>query len=122
MIRFIRNHKVLASDPAAWDVRDAIDAQIVQKILPKLHGSRALFEPLIWGLAEFTFRDIPDSELDAKVIALMNKRDTQLDPLQLDKNGSPEKDPMTARFPLSFTKLCRMAERVKEGFVSFMEA
>ena len=49
MVAFVGKHKLLSG--ADWTVKAALDAQIVQKILPKLHGSRHKLEPVLWALA-----------------------------------------------------------------------
>lgn len=51
--RFVHFYKLLggyADDDNAW-FRWAMDAVIVQKFLPKLHGSRAKLEGLLWAIA-----------------------------------------------------------------------
>ena len=51
--RFIHFYRLLggvADDQAAW-FPAAMDAVIVQKLLPKLHGSRPRLEGLLWALA-----------------------------------------------------------------------
>jgi 5-methylcytosine-specific restriction enzyme B len=84
------------------ELSSALDRQVLQKVLPKLHGSvRELTEPLN-ALAALSFHgpgnDIPED----------------FDPLD-----APEADPA---LPLSFDKLRRMARRLRAThFVSFAE-
>lgn len=120
ILRFVDHHRRLAH--GAWAVEDAVDAQVFQKVLPKLHGPRSSMEPLIWGLAYFAFHDIADADLDTKIIGPMLSRDPSLDPLALGNDGERLMEEDDARLPLAFGKLCRMAAKVKEGFVSFTEA
>ena len=43
----------LAADRAAWAWETCLDVQILQKVLPKLHGSKKRIEPLLVDLAAF---------------------------------------------------------------------
>lgn len=89
----------------------AMDAIIVQKLLPKLHGNRAEMEPLLRALAvacETSDRDpgkIQDAIRDA------------------EKRRAEVTASAGAVFPLSHDKLARMWAKLKrDQFVSFAEA
>lgn len=75
---------------------DAIDAAIVQKLLPKLHGSRKKLDPVlksIWALCETK--------------------------TEIDDNPDPEK----AKYKLTANKVLRMYKSaIENGFTSFAEA
>ena len=43
----------LAADRAAWSWQTCLDVQILQKILPKLHGSKKRIEQLLVDIAVF---------------------------------------------------------------------
>lgn len=58
MDRFIRQYARLVPD---WNIYDALDAQVYQKTLPRLNGSRATLEPVLSALADFCQRPRPDS-------------------------------------------------------------
>ena len=81
---------------------EALDLQVMQKILPRLHGSRRQLEGLLQKLGRYCHH------LDA------------------EKAGGTD-DPTTwkpadARLPRSFEKLCRMLKRLRANqFVSFTE-
>ena len=99
--RFMHFYKELSGAPEGW-FNDAMDAVIVQKLLPKLHGSRSklegLLEALAWLCADGTTRGDTDPEQVRKAVT----------------------DP---RYPLSFEKVMRMWEKlVRDQFVSFAEA
>jgi 5-methylcytosine-specific restriction protein B len=77
---------------------DVIDAAIMQKLLPKVHGSRNKIE---------------------KILKLLGKRclvDIEKEPFKADESGS-------AVYALSYEKIERMHRRViADGFTSFAEA
>ena len=129
---FIRYHKELSDSVS--DFREAFDAQIAQKLLPKLHGSRARLEPILCALAAICFepRDwssdphgdsaASDSlrKLAARAIGL---EDDNLDPLRTKPDGTLAFAPNEAFYPLSFEKLMRMLVLLRSnGFTSFAEA
>ena len=129
---FIRYHKALSD--SASDFREAFDAQIAQKLLPKLHGSRARLEPILCALAAICFEprvwssdphgDATASDslrrLAARAIGL---EDDGLDPLRTKPDGTLAFPPSEAFYPLSFEKLVRMLILLRSnGFTSFAEA
>ncbi|MDA7598182.1 AAA family ATPase, partial [bacterium] len=90
------------------NLRPVLDAQILQKILPKLHGSRRRIEPLLAGLCEYCA--YADREAAAK---LMGKYGEGIQPLSEDGD---------AKFLLSYRKLVRMIRAVRrDQFVSFIQ-
>jgi len=86
----------LAKEIGGLKSDDAIDAAIVQKLLPKLHGSRKKLDPVlksIWALCETK--------------------------TEIDDNPDPEK----AKYKLTANKVLRMYKSAFEnGFTSFAEA
>ena len=130
--RFLHFHETLSG--GVLDFRSAMDAQIVQKLLPKLHGSRNKLTGLLWTLAALcqedhawkaepdeTKRDEAFDKFLKDVRAAVEAGDEKFDPARAaDKLRADGKE---AHFPLSFDKLARMW-RVLEanGFVSFSEA
>jgi MoxR-like ATPase len=130
--RFFHFHKSLTG--GKLDFRNAMDAQIVQKLLPKLHGSRNKLTPMLWMLASLCKESHPwTSEKDPK------KRDQALTKFLVDvrtavEAGDENYDPAkaadklrqsggSAHYPLSFDKIARMwAILEANGFVSFAEA
>ena len=60
MARFMVIHRELSG--TGWVYKDALDAQVLQKLMPKLHGSARKLDGVIKALAEFaaaTHRDLP---------------------------------------------------------------
>lgn len=99
--RFMHFYKELGGAPEGW-FNEAMDAVIVQKLLPKLHGSRSklegLLEALAWLCADGTTHGDTDPEQVRKAVT-------------------------EPRYPLSFEKVMRMWEKlVRDQFVSFAEA
>lgn len=122
---FVGIHKELSRDD--WDVRRALDAQIIQKILPKLHGTRNQIEPILWGLGNLCHSprgEISEPDLVLKrCLEAVRLEDDNLDPLAEDAEGNPAYPLGEAYFPLSFEKIVRMLRSVQSnGFTSFAEA
>lgn len=84
-----------------WTLDEIIDAAIIQKLLPKLHGSRKKIEPTLkalWNLC------VNDEELNLETISQF-----------------PEESNM--KYPLSAEKIWRMFRIAQDnGFTSFAEA
>lgn len=108
----------------------AMDAVVIQKILPKLHGSRAKLEGLLWALAWFcgTNRDNINRQDFNTQLAAASKADddAQYGPeLVWDRLAKihPADPPNAAPYPMSFAKVMRMWRRlIREQFVTFTEA
>lgn len=93
------------------DWMNALDAQILQKILPKLHGSRTRLAPLLGALATYCATGLEDYAMEHF------PKDGALPKRGLKDAGgaAPQK------FPDSYKKLERMiAVLVEEQFVSFI--
>jgi 5-methylcytosine-specific restriction endonuclease McrBC GTP-binding regulatory subunit McrB len=90
------------AEVADFDLDAAMDIQIIQKILPKLHGTRAKLEgPL------------------GELIAFCNGQSTPYSEEQLHNSLSSDS---TARFPRSARKIAQMLKQVaSQGYVSFIE-
>lgn len=124
--RFFHFYKTLGGftdTDTAW-LPDAMDAVIVQKLLPKLHGSRPKLEGLLEKLAWFCTDDndhtkhFGNSDPDEvrKYITDTNIKKS----IAKDDDANPEALP---RYKLSSAKVLRMWEKlVREQFVSFADA
>jgi len=104
VIRYLKICRAHAVDQTAWDgagwLQD-FDHQILQKLLPRLHGGMGRMGPLLTGLGHFC-------------------HGTALPP-QARIDSLESLDPSTARFPKSFAKISSMAEVLREEqFVSFI--
>lgn len=130
--RFVRYFHLLggqAPDDANW-LNTAMDALLIQKILPRLHGSRAKLEGLLWALAWFcaASRDALGGNDFSTQLHLAGKAedDAQFNPEQLWQTlakQNPANPAAQARYPKSFAKIMRMWQRlVREQFVTFTEA
>ena len=104
------------AERAAWaasegDWLKALDTQILQKILPKLHGSRTRLAPLLGALATYC-------ATGTKAYAMEHFPDGGNSPKRSLKNASATG---TMKFEQSYKKLERMIEvLVEEQFVSFI--
>lgn len=130
---FLHFHKFLSG--SAWNFSTAMDAQILQKLLPKLHGSRNVLEPVLCTLATLCFAkrtwefDDESKEfshlklLRAEATKAARMEDESLDPLGTTPEGQPIYPAAQAYYRLSFEKIQRMLERLRaNGFTSFAEA
>lgn len=91
------------------DTDDAVDSAILQKLLPKLHGSRKKLTPVLSTLWNLCLNEDVDNEL-------LNL-ETQDEFVGNDKENHPFKYPLTAE------KIFRMYRSVVDnGFTSFAEA
>lgn len=90
------------------DPLKALDLQVMQKMLPRLHGSRRRLEGTLAALGRYCFELTYEAAHDGEVAAL------HFDPLSHD----PEK----ARLPISFGKVRRMMRNLRANqFASFAE-
>ncbi|MCF2506944.1 DUF3578 domain-containing protein [Dyadobacter sp. CY107] len=88
----------------AWKVNEIVDAAIVQKLLPKVHGSRRRLEPVLKTLAALCAADIGEIE------DFLNS-----------KKGLAELG--VVHYPVTLEKLKRMYKSlIDNGFTSFAEA
>jgi 5-methylcytosine-specific restriction protein B len=89
-----------------WKMAGIIDCAIMQKLLPKVHGSRRKLEPVLKTLGSLCLAD-------GKTIEDFFNRKTDVD----------FNDPATAKYPLSLEKIDRMYKGLTDnGFTSYAEA
>jgi len=117
VVAYLKVSHELAADKAAWEAgkwKSDLDDEILQKILPRLHGSRTRVGPLLGALGWYLqsgdkeeamkFFPAPGEELPEKPVQEI---------IALHKAA--------AAFPRSFAKVQRMARVViEEQFVSFI--
>jgi 5-methylcytosine-specific restriction endonuclease McrBC GTP-binding regulatory subunit McrB len=129
--RFMHFYRVLAGkDEASTDwFPSAMDAVIVQKLLPKLHGSRTKLEGLLWSLAYACGAergDAADSFTAKCKMAGKAEDEKTYSPENIYaalQAKSPAKPLKAARYPLSFEKILRMYRKlIRDQFVTFAEA
>lgn len=123
--RFVYFHQQITA--GAWDIDRAIDAQLCQKLLPRLNGSRRRIEPVLCALAILCHRqhlwDEDQRHLTNRTsliegAAAAGRLDESLHPLLTPDNFSD-----APSYPLTFSKINRMLARLAtEGFTSFAEA
>ena len=115
ILRFLAIDYELTNDKAKWDYQAAMDAQILQKILPKLHGSRKRIEPLLLDLARYCETGSPPKDGDS----YKSKYETL--PLTRVRKPSEAGKEDQVRFRTSYDKLCDMIDTVRvDQFVSFI--
>ena len=120
---------------SGWEFRHAMDAVILQKLLPRIHGSRRRVEPLLCALAALCYMDrkwssdvVPPGLENASQIADMSERAAELDDNEHPLNasnylGTGSMDLEGAEYPKSFQKIVRMLRSLaNDGFTSFAEA
>ncbi len=116
--RFVYFYKLLGNHPNDGSyVAGAFDCVIVQKLLPKLHGSRAKLGPLLKSLWFLCVNNIAERGAESLEAALDSARST-------DKTSEPSTEFLAGPFyPLSAEKISRMWRLLRDnGFASFAEA
>ncbi len=112
VMRYLRVCRHLSEDEDAWDDggwKSDLDDQILQKILPKLHGSIGRIGGLLADLADYCNSGKVDDEVSKNNAGTRLKRIIELE------SGN-------AAFPKSFKKLQSMiATLLDEQFVSFIQ-
>ena len=103
ILRFAAVVNTLESE---WSKEEILDAAIMQKLLPKVHGSRRKLEPVLKSLAELCLRD------KAQIADVLNpKKDISFH----------ERDKY--KYPVSLEKIRRMyTGLINNGFTSYAEA
>lgn len=97
----------LSNEGEDWKHEKIVDAAIVQKLLPKLHGSQRKLSDVIKALAALCVFDNTDyvKMLDTKYGEISDEQAKMI------------------KYPVSFEKIHRMYDRLKkDGFTSFAEA
>ena len=108
--RYIQVDFEFAQNKEAWALERCLDAQVLQKILPKLHGSRRRLEAILIALATYCEK----RDLDAAKKLLQREAELSSYP-----PATPQGE---VAFPLSHTKLIEMIEAVRrDQFVSFIQ-
>lgn len=115
--RFIHFYKLLGNHPdgdSTW-FPAAFDCVVIQKLLPKLHGSRAKLGPVLKKLWFLCVNDAAGRGADALKAAEEAARSTDAEPSVVAPAGAP--------YPLSAEKIGRMWRLlIENGFASFAEA
>lgn len=130
--RFIHFYNQLGGYPDGnvdW-FNSAMDAVVVQKFLPKLHGSRSKLEGLLWALAWACGAERIDRGGKSFAAQIREASQAQDDALYGPEtlwdtlaNSNPDNPAAAARYPLSFDKVMRMWRKlVRDQFVTFAEA
>jgi hypothetical protein len=70
MVRFVVIHKALCGSD--WTLAAALDAQVLQKLMPRLHGSARKLDPVLTALHAFCTQHALGDSLEK--IARMQKR------------------------------------------------
>jgi 5-methylcytosine-specific restriction protein B len=105
-VEAIRYAALLASAGDS-DVNSALDQQIMQKILPRIHGSRKRVEPVLCSLGQYCY-NLSWSPRTAGAA--------------LPTTFNPTEVTGSAALPISFDKVRRMTALVRANqFVSFTE-
>ncbi len=89
----------------SWSMNEIIDAAIMQKLLPKVHGSRRKLEPVLKTLGKLCLNNPENIE------SFFSPK-----PENLDNNPD-------IKYPISFEKILRMNQGlINNGFTSYAEA
>lgn len=110
VLRYLQVDRVISANPSNWQWQSCLDAQILQKILPKLHGSRRRLEKILVALAAYCEkRDVISAQKHLQ-------RDANVTNFQAATSQTE------TAFPLSHTKLIEMIDAVRrDQFVSYIQ-
>jgi 5-methylcytosine-specific restriction enzyme B len=112
VLRYVYLDFALSEHEDSWRWNASIDAQILQKVLPKLHGSKRRIGSLLTALAKYCERG--DVEEATRFARDENNADTF--------NANEGSRFPTPQFPISYEKLCEMIVAVRrDQFVSFIQ-
>jgi 5-methylcytosine-specific restriction protein B len=112
ILRFLAVDYELTADKSKWDWEAAMDAQILQKILPKLHGARRKIGSLLAALARYC--EAGDKTEALKMLAT--------DAAAEAYTAEGDKKFAAPNFKNSHRKLCEMIVTVRrDQFVSFIQ-
>lgn len=116
--RFVYFHKLLTNDDTKWKLKHAVDAQIMQKILPKMHGSKKKLWQVLVDFGNFCFtKTHEENQFQEKEI------DEYFKKIKADKGKEDKDKVLKIHYPVSFEKIIRMLRKLKrDGFASFAEA
>ena len=113
ILRYLAVDYEFTADKTAWDWQAAMDAQILQKILPKLHGSKRKIGSLLAALAAYCEK--AENYATAEDL-LKNESKAESYPAASDRLTSPP------RFKESYRKLGEMLAAVRrDQFVSYIQ-
>lgn len=102
----IRFAAVVNKIEPGWRTSDIIDAAIIQKLLPKVHGSRRKLEPVLKTLGSLCLTD-----------------GQKFDDFLLAKTEINYSDTSKIKYPVSLEKILRMYDNlISNGFTSYAEA
>ena len=94
----------------SWTTNEILDASIMQKLLPKVHGSRRKLEPILRSLAEICINEEFKKVNEFKIEKLLNSEEYFF-------------TSEIVMYPIAFEKIKRMYWRlVENGFTSYAEA
>lgn len=114
--KFIRWHKLFWGE--GWSIEKSFDAQVVQKVLPKLHGSSKTLTPILHALWTLCVRGRSwggDGKIENRD-QIVKDALGEAGEVQVAKGDSPY-------YPISYGKIERMMRRLDaDGFASFAEA
>jgi hypothetical protein len=112
ILRFLAVDYELTDGNNEWNWQRAVDAQILQKILPKLHGSKRKIGSLLAALAKYC-----ESGSREDAMSFLNE-ETKAESYLAVAN----KREQSPQYRESYRKLCEMMEAVRrDQFVSFIQ-
>ncbi len=101
----------------------AMDAVIVQKLLPKLHGSRTKLEGLLWALAYACGAERGEQKAEDFLKSCQEAGKAQNESTHSPDAVAKALNGTEARYPMSFEKILRMYRKLmRDQFVTFAEA
>lgn len=105
-VEILRFAAIINKIEPSWSVNEIIDAAIMQKLLPKVHGARRKLEPVLTALGNFCLENGAnwDDYISSKT--------------EIKFDNDPK-----IKYPISFEKIVRMFNNlITNGFTSYAEA
>jgi len=125
VLGFVATYRTLAG--SRWTFEDAIDAQIVQKLLPRLHGSRRSISGPLVAMAVLCAepRQWADGSEIANIATIKGKAEDSATLVDDLSDAANRFSALLGQGPykISLEKIVRMLRRLdRDGYVSFAEA
>ena len=106
----LRLSEIIKKIEPVWGTNEIIDISIMQKLLPKVHGSRRKLEPVLRTLAGLCLKEEFKNGNGFKIENLLNSEELTIAIENMF-------------YPVSFEKIKRMYRRlIDNGFTSYAEA
>jgi 5-methylcytosine-specific restriction endonuclease McrBC GTP-binding regulatory subunit McrB len=125
VVRFIEVFRRMS--PEDWSITEALDSQVLQRLMPKFHGDRGRLKRILMslGVASAAQHVWQDQALNSQALlnAASNIASSMGDEIPKEWLELLHATPPSAQMPLTLNKAIRMLNRLRrDGFTTFIEA